>query len=111
MKLDRNIPGQEGEGKYALVLMRKLKLCEMGHTFGPRYTPEIQQAIDTLTREGILDYGGEKNDFFVIRLKDVHAAPALDAYARSARDSDPEYAAEIDGLADLARKHERRLPD
>jgi hypothetical protein len=53
MKLDRN-DNDDGLGKYALLLLRKLRVCETSDTFGPRYTPEIQAALDLLESVGAL---------------------------------------------------------
>jgi hypothetical protein len=63
--------------------------------------------------ESAVDYGSTPDsDFFLIRLKDKFAAPALVAYADAARSDDPEYASQIDSLANAARNHPRRtMPD
>lgn len=72
MRLDRNLhPG--GVGKYSVIDNRTGKVVE---------------------RSGI----GEENEFFVIMLKDVHALPALGAYAASAIHTDNEYATEVQNL-------------
>lgn len=55
--------------------------------------------------------GGE-NEFFVIKLKDVHAPAALEAYAASIEGADSEFAAEVRELAEVARNHpHRKQPD
>lgn len=102
MKLDRNLPENNGRGKYALVLLRKIN-----------QRPEVIAALKTLCEAGVLDYGNtESTDFFVIRLKDKYAAPALDAYGSEAEYDDKEYAKEIFALADTARSlPNRQRPD
>lgn len=101
MKLDRNIPGREGRGKYALVLMRELELRLPQEVFGSN---EVTKAIDLLVNEGIIDLGteGTESEFFVIRLKDINAEKALMAYADAAREHDAEFAAEVEALTDRA---------
>jgi hypothetical protein len=103
MKLDRNIPKNLGRGKYALVKMRKVvQLSE----------DEVYEALALLKLKGVLDYGNESDsDFFVIRLKDKYASPALAAYAGAAWSDDTEYAQEVFDLAKTAARCERRMPD
>jgi len=91
VKLDRNI-NPDGRGKYALVLMREASKKQMDD-------PEVSEAINKLHRAGCLDFGPDKGDFFVIRLKDKYAAPALAAYALAAYADDREYGLEILNLA------------
>lgn len=114
MKLDRNI-NDDGMGKYALILMRRLSECETGAIFGPRWTHKVQQAIVTLEKVGALDWGtaGTDAEFFLIRLKDRHAAAALSAYARSAEEQgEHEWAAEVRALATVAAMHpNKKQPD
>jgi len=77
VKLDRNIPDNEGIGKYRLWNMR--------------------------SGDPVDDCGpGEEHEFFVLMLKDRHAQAALDAYADSIEKTDPEFAAEVRELADRA---------
>jgi len=79
MKLDRNI-NANGMGKYALLNLR---------------TNQVQ-------------WGNTPDDeFFVIKLKDIGALPALLAYAKLYKLVDPEYAAEIKALADRSGKHHK----
>jgi hypothetical protein len=102
MKLDRNING-DGRGKYALLRLRRLDdFKDPADPFGTVAEP-IASAISTLEAAGILDWGeqGSHTEFMVIRLKDRNAKEALDAYAREARNSDPEYADEV---AEMARR-------
>jgi hypothetical protein len=107
MKLDHNIPENAGRGKYALVKIRDVVAIP---------EPEQKTAwgyLDELQRAGVLDYGiGPDADFFVIRLKDKYAAPALAAYAMAAYEHDPEYAMEVLNLAKMAADNpHRRRPD
>jgi hypothetical protein len=101
MKLDRNL-SDNGRGKYALLLLRRLQNFEAG-TFG-ELAPQIASAIETLDKAGLLDWGitGTESEFFVTRLKDRYAAPSLYAYANAAAGEDPEWAAEVSALARVA---------
>jgi hypothetical protein len=101
MKLDRNTNGN-GSGKYALIRLRDINHQE-----------EVGNIVSRLEHFGCLDWGklGEKDEFFVIKLRDKYAAAALVAYAEAAQrdamsDIDPrkaadklEWAAEIYALA------------
>lgn len=64
MKLDRNIPANEGRGKYALILLRKLRTYDPLETFG---TNPVMDAIKTLDEAGLIDWGsvGSDSEFFV----------------------------------------------
>lgn len=99
MKMDRNI-NTNGRGKYALLLLRQLALCAGGSTFDNK----IEQAVKTLDEAGLIDWGivGTETEFFVTRLKDRNAAPSLRAYAHSAAETDPEWAFEVEAMADRA---------
>lgn len=72
MNMDRNI-NPNGKGKYALLNLRK-NTVEWGCV-------------------------GAENEFFLIKLKDRHAKPALEAYAKSIEATDPQFAAEVRKLA------------
>lgn len=99
MRLDRNI-NPDGKGKYALI-----KLRGPGHL--TRHGREITVSAS------MVDFGGvPETDFFVIRLKDKYAAPALAAYAFAAMQEDPEYGREVLALADKAAfHHPKHKPD
>lgn len=103
MKLDRNIEGNEGRGKYALLLLRRLGLYRGRGTFDG-LNPKIAAALKTLEDAGVVDWGysDSESEFFLIRLKDKYAKPALHAYADAAREHDPQWAAEVDLLASRA---------
>lgn len=108
MKLDRNV-NEDGCGKYALVLMREVATTPRS----PDAQEEVRKALDTLLGAGVLDYGdSEESEFFVIRLKDKFAAPALIAYANEAQYVDSEYAKEVYALARTSIQHpSRKQPD
>ena len=105
MKLDRNI-NPDGRGKYALVKLRT-KIPD------PEDAQQVQRAVNIMMKNNVLDLGNTPDtEFFVIRLKDKYAAPALHAYARAAQEDDLEYAAEISMLAVTAEHHpSQRRPD
>lgn len=101
MQLDRNLPDNDGGGKYALLKLRELDAFRSG-TFRT-LPPDLDAAIKLLEERGIIDWGraGTESEFFVIRLKDRYAQSALDGYANECRNDDPEWCAEI---TDLARR-------
>jgi hypothetical protein len=111
MKLDRNIPGNEGRGKYALILLRKLAAYEPG-TFA---TNEVRDAIALLDKEGLIDWGtaGSESEFFVMRLKDRNAHAGLDGYANCAAIDDLEWAREVREMARRAGPYHPacKIPD
>ena len=76
MKLYRNI-NTKGIGKYHLIELQKNNHIEHGLPF-------------------------TENEFFVLKLKDIHALPALLAYAKSVDNSDSEYKNEILELTNRA---------
>lgn len=99
MKLDRNIEGNEGRGKYALLLLRRLSKLQ-DETWGT-LPKGVHNAIRCLENAGLIDWGrtGAPSEFFVIRLKDIFADAALSAYAEAAKEMDPEWAQEVEQLA------------
>ncbi len=111
MKLDRNLPDNAGHGKYALLLLRKLEDMRRG-TFG-ELPEDIVKALDLLSREGVIDHGeaNTESEFFVIRLKDRFAQPALVAYAEAARAVDREWSDEVWELARRAGPANRWCKD
>ena len=103
MHLDRNNPHHKYRGKYALLLLRNI----------PAPTPEIMSKLGALpscdASKPIVDFGDTPDtDFFVIRLKDRFAAPALAAYAMAAWAYEPEYANEVLALAKAAAEHQNK---
>ncbi len=71
MKLDRNV-NANGKGKYALVRLRGIETGTVAYGM-------LQQ----LYKLGHVDFGivGEKDEFFVIKLRDRFAADAIRAYS------------------------------
>jgi hypothetical protein len=98
MKLDRNITDNKGRGKYALVLLRRLAALERQDR---EAFAEVWGALQILERHNAIDYGetNSTGEFFVMRLKDQHAYAGLSAYSADAGARDPEWGAEIMGLA------------
>lgn len=94
MKLDRNMPGNLGRGKYALLLMREIDPDD----------DDVDRALRLLEGRGLIDYGehGTESEFFVIRLKDRYAHDALFAYARAAQQHDREWSQEVREMANRA---------
>jgi hypothetical protein len=92
MKLDRNL-NPTGQGKYALINFRRADFDN----------EEVRHAFAVLQSHGAIDMGfvGDPDEFFVIKLRDQHARPALDAYAAAAWPDDPEWANEV---ADMAKR-------
>jgi len=102
MRLDRN-ENADGKGKYTLVLLRKI---ERG---GAAY-----HMLMALSEMGVIDWGERHSDseFFLIRLKDKFAAPALHAYALAAQDEEPEFAKDVMAMAVRAEHHpNKKTPD
>lgn len=87
MKLDRNI-NTDGKGKYALVNMRRLDAVD---------GIAVREAMALLSQLKVIEFGivGEKDEFFVMKLKDINSLPAIEAYAKEAEKSDPEWAEEV----------------
>lgn len=105
MKLDQNI-NADGKGKYALIKLREVdEGCEQVTEFGKH--------IEWRFPDNAIDFGSTPDtEFFVIRLKDKYAAPALRAYAFAVTVDDPEYADEIHALAQKAEDHPfKKRPD
>jgi hypothetical protein len=105
MQLDRNITNPK-RGKYALIKLREATVKRVPIEF-------VDNPPLVMVEESAVDFGDTADsDFFVIRLKDKYAAPALRAYAQAAIDDDPEYAAEIFELAVSAENHpSKKMPD
>ena len=98
MKLDRNLG--IGRGKYALIKLR---------VSGP--IGAVKEGL--VVPDAAVDYGDTADSmFFVIRIKDKYAAPALAAYAMAAYRDDQEYGLEVLNLAKAAAEHpNQRVPD
>jgi hypothetical protein len=106
MRLDRNI-NADGMGKYALILMRKLRETPNSAAM------EIAKAMDVLEEHGLLDHGDTPDsEFFVLRLKDQAAGPTLHTYGRFYVQIDPQWAEEALELARRAYDHPgKKMPD
>lgn len=113
MKLDRNI-NSDGKGKYALIKLREVQL------------PLPATPHTAMVPVQAIQFGDNpETDFFVIKLKDRFAGPALRAYARAISDyittipeGNPmiaeltEYHHEIIRLAEEAHRNPcKKLPD
>lgn len=107
MKLDRNAE-PTGVGKYALVNMRRYRALP------PDKAQEAHDLLGRLDALGIIDTGarGATDEFFVVKLKDRYAEPALTAYANAAAADDAEWATEVSALAARAANHpDKKYPD
>ena len=104
MRLDRKL-NPDGRGKYALIKLREYPVVPADNVADGGTTPVLTSAIDMGNTPD--------TEFFVIRLKDKYAAPALQAYADAAiLDGETEYGEDILELADRASQHPNsRRPD
>jgi hypothetical protein len=106
MKLVRNTT-EDGTCKYAIVRMDKVRQLH------PEQRSAVMGMLETLQGIGVLELAG-KNDpeeAFTIKLKDIHAAGALFAYARSCDQYDPELARDVFELASRsAHRKDARHP-
>lgn len=112
MKLVRN-QTPDGKSKYALVRLDKMRLAE--NEKGGLADPTVVAALKLLENRGLLEYAGKGDDeeAFVIKLKDIYAPAALEAYAKAVETlypmhRDEEYAAEVRGLKERAMYHQKR---
>lgn len=97
MKLMRNVT-PDGQCKYAAVRMDKIAALEAKDQVAAR------SALEMLADLGLLENPkpGDREEFFLIKLKDVYAEPALVAYANSVGKFDPEFAADVYSLTHRA---------
>jgi len=103
MKLDRN-ENPDGRQKYALLNLRRTTLT----------LEEIRQKVTEALGPGVLQFGdNDTTAFFVLKLKDKYAGPALESYADAAEaDDEFDYAKDVRELARRARTHpEQKKPD
>lgn len=108
MILDRD-ENNTGKGKYALIKLREIDISSA--PFGSRMPAFINAIRDN---PSVLDFGleGSDSEFFVIRLKDKYAAPALEAYAEAAMKDDPAWGMSVYSLAAKAKAHPgKKQPD
>lgn len=114
MRLVRNTT-TDGTCKYALIRLDKLRLMASSGDDVTRLRAEMAELnLKQAQRWGILEYAGkgDREEAFVIKLKDINAAPALHAYSEAAFDSDPELAKDVAELALRADSREdRHIPD
>lgn len=102
MRLDRNIENGHGN-KYALVKNRRLEELRASD---PAAFDVSMAALLLLAHNGVLDWGcTPETEFFVIRLRDINAAPALRSYAASSWRRDEEYAREVLELSDRSGRN------
>jgi len=105
MKLDRS-DSPDGKGKYALIKLRDVPDSALD-------SPE-SMADAIIENPEIVDFGEtDDSEFFVIRLKDAYAEPALRAYQKAAREAgDDEWSREVRRLANKAATHpNKQRPD
>lgn len=98
MKLDQEALGRN---KYALIKNRRLD--EIAKENGGELPGDLNAALSTLLEYGALDRGDSpQTEFFVMRLKDRYAGPALLTYANHAAAGDMEYATGVNKLSKRA---------
>lgn len=114
MRLDRNVNAEDQHnGKYAILKLRRVR--DLQETLTEEGKMRLAAAFDFLEAAGILDWGETpETEFFVMRIKDVDARPALFVYASGAAvRGDKEYANDIFALAHRAGKKSPhcKIPD
>lgn len=100
MKLMRNVT-PDGQCKYAAIRMDKLAALPSDQQHDALTALMLLNGMDLLENPR----PGEREEFFLIKLKDRHSAAALYAYETSIWPTDPEFAQEVHQLA--ARAGER----
>jgi len=103
-------------GKYAVLNLRRLReKCSSSSSFDEVSSMEVFDAVRVLDQAGLLEWGvaGSVDEFFLIKLRDIHSQPALLAYASSASTVDVVYGREIQELASRSghRSPYAKLPD
>lgn len=86
-------------GKYALIRLDKMGIAD-GYD-----VEEVARIADD--NADLIEIGtpGAEDEFFVLKLKDVHALPALLGYARSCKSTDPQLSKYVTELAERAGKN------
>lgn len=109
MLLDHN-ETDDGSGKYAIINMRKIRSLQPDTIPNALQIHRIKEALKTLEEEGVLEYGpvGSKEEFFVMKLKDIHSPAGLLGYAASAEETDRQYA---HAVMQLRQRAGRNHPD
>lgn len=92
MRLMRNT---QGIGKYIVINTTKLACM-------PRSVDDLIRLIEAAPEAVEFGPVGGREEFFVMKLKDVNSRPALMAYADAARVHDATYAEEVAALAERA---------
>jgi hypothetical protein len=105
MDLDRNL-NSDGKGKYAIINLRKIPT-------NPQTPQELAAAI--LANPECVEFGrvGDPDEFFLIKIKDIHAEVALEAYGTSASLIDEKYGDAVLQMATRAGTNSPycKLPD
>lgn len=108
MRLDRNV---KDRCKYALIKLRDIEPLKATLING---APESVMCY-IIPAEAVVKCSPEGNpedEFFVIKLRDAFAAPALKAYAKAASHWDGEYAVDVMALAHKAENmKDKKFPD
>lgn len=87
--------------KYSLIKNRRV--AQLAAENGGEVPPAIAHALALLLEQGVLDLGDNPHtEFFVMRLRDRNAGPALLTYANHAAADDIEYAGEVNKLSKRA---------
>jgi len=96
MKMDRDI-NDDGGGKYAVINLRRLNSVAAGSGPFQRWSPQVEQALKTLEEAGALEWGrvGERDEFFLVKMRDQFAPGAIRGYAAMADGVDPEWATAV----------------
>ncbi len=104
MRLDRN-DDYGGLGKYSLINNRMLRA--MQGVVDKCCWQQISDVLDNLRKAGVLQEGTTDDEaFFVMKVKDIYAGPALMAYAAAAQvGREYEYARDVAHLAVTAFFH------
>jgi hypothetical protein len=105
MRLMRNI-SKDGYCKYAAIRNDKIALLPEHQREAAREAMEVLADLEVLENPRM----GDAEEFFLIKLKDWNAPWALAGYAKSVAVSDPEFAADVMGLAAQALRI-RKNPD
>jgi hypothetical protein len=98
-RLTRNTT-PDGSCKYGLVRMDKIRQMDEGQRVS------VLRVLENLKGLGVYEEGkkGSTEEFFAIKLKDIHAAPAFLAYAKSVMDYDGELFRDVSDLALQAKQ-------
>ena len=110
----------DGHCKYAIIRLDKLPVAfaaALSEAVKCHNNPAISDRHAVLRFEvptSAIELGekNSKEEFFVIKLKDVNSYPALISYAESAQNSDSEFALDVFNMAQRAKDREdKKQPD